>query len=113
MRSSKQWSSLEERTLSNMKGETFKAMSEVTGRSVPAVKRKTQRMGIQAGYQLSGRKRSIYAETIASAMEMRTMRATWNEVGISLGLSVNSIKSAVNNASKNGFDAYPKREDCK
>tara|TARA_R100000541_G_scaffold30953_2_gene39863 strand:+ start:14731 stop:15078 length:348 start_codon:yes stop_codon:yes gene_type:complete len=90
-----------------------KAACEFTGREKGSVSATMSKFGAKCATRpadsLRPRKRQWYAENIAFIFESLSGGTSRKDIADYLGLNVCSINTAISNARKNGFDAYPPR----
>lgn len=74
-----------------------------------SVRFKMHELGVKTEYRRN--QRGFYAEDIAAMFEFRELGLSFEAIAIGFKSTANSIKSMLVNARRNGFDAYPLREN--
>lgn len=82
-----------------------KELASVLGRSPSSIYHARMRNKISAEWNIR-----IYAEDIAQMMMLAESGWSYRDIGKVKNRSRESVKFAIRNARKHGFDAYPKRE---
>ena len=106
----KPWTGPEQKRLVELyKRFSIEGCAMVMDRSYASVKGMIQSMGLKSVHNTSGNTRVFFADSVAAIFELMGMGFSHLQISQCFRVSTTTIRTTIERAEREGFDAYPKR----